>query len=311
MCGYSNLSIFKESIFGDSVYEQFERGFKIIKRIPHHEMVAIGTGGSFLDPNEVPYDTQAKIIEDLNSYRDISYINVESRAEYINKESLENLIRVVNDPYKLSIGIGLESSNDLIRELCVNKCMNLNLFVKSIKLLKSYNISPTAYVTIGKPFINNWTNIMDATESIRFAFKCGADRVVLLSIGIQPNSLIEWLYKHRLYKPIDIWAIVEVLKRLPDEFRQRVLIANPRLPKHLEVRVSECVQTAMEILNEYKGSLDYSFVEAIDMLISPDKEEWYRNLKREIEVNLSIEEQISNSFNYCLEVWKNEYGKIF
>jgi len=217
---------------------------------------------------------------------------------------------VVDDPYKLSIGVGLESSNDLIRELCVNKCMSTQLFTYAIKLLKKYNISPTVYVTIGKPFINDWTNIIDAIESIKFAFREGADRVVLLRLGIQPNSLIEWLYRHNLYKPIEIWSVIEVLKKLPDKFRKDVLIANPRLPKHLEIEECQCTQTATELLNEYKGTLDIEYIEAATMISCPHKEEWYRKLEKEADINRSVETQVLKGYNHWLEVWKNEHGKI-
>lgn len=310
MCGYSNLASFKQNITGDVIYKQFRKGLEVIKKIPRREMVAIGTAGSFLDPNEVPYDIQVRIIKDLNSCSDIQYINIEARAEFVNKESLENLVEAIDDPYKLSIGIGLESSNDLIRELCVNKCMHINSFVQAIRLLKEHNISPTAYVTIGKPFINDWTNINDAVESIKFAFQQGSDRIVLLRLGVQPNSLIEWLYRHNIYKPIGIWAMVEVLKRLPEELRKEILIANPRLPKHLETEEKGSAQTAIELLYEYKGSLDYSYIQAIDTLSCSLKREWYRNLENEMNDDLSAETQITRGYKQWLEVWKNEYGKV-
>lgn len=312
MCGYSNLASFKQNINEESIYNQFKKGFGIIEKIPHHEMVAIGTAGSFLDPNEIPFDVQAKIIKELNSSDNIHYINIEARAEYVTEESLENIVKVIDDPYKLSIGVGLESSNDLIREFCVNKCLPIELFAKAIKLLKEYNISPTAYVTLGKPFINDWINIIDAVESIKFAFYHGADRVVLLRLGIQPNSLVEWLYEHKLYNPIEIWAMIEVLKMLPLELRKKeVLIADPRLPKHLEVRECPCAQTAMELLSEYKGTLEYSYIEAIDMLSCSHKETWYEKLEREKKLAVSIKSQIIESYNRWLEVWQNEHGEIF
>lgn len=311
MCGYSNLATFEHKITGDVIYKQFRKDFEIIKKIPRHEMVAIGTAGSFLDPHEVPYDVQAKIIKELNSSEDIYYINIEARAEYITKESLENIVKVVDDPYKLSIGVGLESSDDSIRELCINKCLPIKSFIQAMKLLKKYNLSPTAYITIGKPFINDWSNIIDAIESIKFAFQHGADRVVLLRLGIQPNSLIEWLYKNDLYKPIEIWAMVEVLKKLPNELRKDILIANPRLPKHLEVGECHCAQTGIELLSEYKGSLNYSYIEAIDMLSCSHKERWYKNLKREMGLGLTTESQITSSYRQWLKVWENENGKVF
>jgi len=311
MCGYSTLASFKRSILGDTVYAQFRRGLEIIKRLPHHEMVSIGTAGSFLDPKEVPYHIQARIINELSSLKGVYYINIESRAEYITKEALENLVTSIDDPYKLSVGVGLESSNDLIRELCINKYMSINLFIQALELLKKYNISPTVYVTIGKPFINDWTNIVDTIESIKFAFQHGADRVVLLRIGIQRNSLIEWLYTHGLYKPIEIWAVVEVLKRLPYKLRKNVLIANPRLPKYLEIDESPCSQTAIELLTEYKGTLDFSYIEAIDALSCSHKVNWYKKLEKEMGSELEIETQLLESYNQWLEVWKNEHGGLF
>jgi len=307
MCGYSNLASFKQNIDGESVYNQFKKGFDIIKKIPHHEMVAIGTAGSFLDPKEIPLDIQAKIIKELNSSDNIYYINIEARAEYVTEESLENIVKVIDDPYKLSIGVGLESSNDLIRELCVNKCLSAELFAKAIKLLKKYSISPTAYVTLGKPFINDCANIIDAVESIKFAFQYGADRIVLLRLGVQPNCFVEWLYKRGLYNLIGIWAMIEVLRRLPIGLLKDVLIADPRLPKHLDVKECSCAQTAMELLGEYKGSLDYRYIKAIDMLSCSHKKEWYEKLEEERELAVDVESQISDSYTQWMEVWQNEH----
>lgn len=309
MCGYSNLASFARNITGDVIYEQFKRGFEVIKKIPHHEMVAIGTAGSFLDPDEVPYDVQARIIKELDSCADIHYINIEARAEYVTRESLKNIVRLVDNPDKLSIGVGLESSNDLIRELCVNKDLPIELFGKAVALLREYRISPTVYVTIGKPFINDWTSITDAVESIKFAFQQSTDRVVLLRLGIQPNSLLEQLFRNSLYRPIEIWAILEVLKRLPRTLCKDVLIANPRLPKQIEVKESPCAQTAMELLNEYKGTLDYSYIEAIDMISSMDKKEWYEKLEREMNEGQSAEVQIMENYNNWLNLWEHEQEK--
>ncbi|MFH7881068.1 MAG: hypothetical protein QXI09_03640, partial [Candidatus Aenigmatarchaeota archaeon] len=247
------------------------------------------------------------ILKELNDVSDIYYINIESRAEYINEESLRRLAEAVEDPSKLSIGIGLESSNDLIRELCINKCLSIKLFIRSLKLLKKYNISSTVYVTIGKPFIDDRTNIVDTVESIKFAFQYGADRVVLLRIGIQPYTLLYWLYKHGLYKPIEVWAIVEVLKRLPPELRKNVFIANPKLPQSLEIEECSCSQTAIELLDEYKGTLDYSYIEAIDMLSCSHKEKWYENLLKEMDSKKEISTQISESYRQWLTLWRNLY----
>jgi len=310
MCGYSNLASFRREIRGDSVYDQFKRGYEIIRRIPHHEMVALGTAGSFLDPSEVPFDIQARIVEVLDHADDIHYVNIEARAEYVTRTSLKNLVEVVDDPYRLSVGVGLESSDEWIRELCINKCLPIGAFVKAMQLLREYHISPTAYVTLGKPFINDWTNITDALKSITFAIEHGADRVVLLKLGVQSNSLVEWLYNHKLYKPIENWALVEVLNNLPSQLRGDVLVANPRLPKHIGVDECPSSSTALELLGEYKGTLDERYLGAIDELSCEHKQKWYQNLEGEKEQAYDVETQISESYERWLEVWEDEQGSL-
>ena len=101
--------------------------------------------------------------------------------------------------------------------------------------------------------------------------------------------------------------MIEVLRRLPVELLKDVLIADPRLPKHLDVKECSCAQTAMELLSEYKGSLDYRYIKAIDMLSCSHKKEWYEKLEEERELAVDVESQISDSYTQWMEVWQNEH----
>jgi len=289
MCGYSNLAMFKRKISDEEVYRQFREGFKLIKKIPHHEMIAIGTPGSFLDERETSRKIQRKIIKELDKKEGIYYINIESRAEFITEESLENITESLKDPYKLAIGIGLESSNELVRERCINKNMTTEEYINAVKLLKKYDISPTIYITCGKPFLSVKNDIEDAIHSINFAFDNGADRVVLLRIKVQPHTLIEFLYRKGLYKPTSLWTLIEIIKRIPEKRRRDVLIADPRLPKPLEVKAKcECEATVSELLDQYKGTLDYTYIKAIDEI----KCEYKKEMEKEMLKHRSIEKEI-------------------
>lgn len=310
MCGYSNLSSFRGGLSGDSVYTQFRRGLRLIEAVPHREMVAVGTAGSFLDPDEVPCDVQWRIVHDLSACQGLYYINLEARAEYITAYALENIASACDSVERLSIGIGLESSSELIRKLCVQKGMTTQSFLCAVDVLRQHNISPTVYVTLGKPFLNTWANIRDAVDSINFAFEHGADRVVLIRIGVQPHSLVEWLCRRGLYKPMEPWATAEVLRVLSPNRRDDVLLADPRLPRPLRARQCDCAETASELLDQYKGSHDWSYFEAIDMLTCAHKVEWLNRVETERASAHSVEEQIEEAYALWLPLWKNEFGGI-
>jgi hypothetical protein len=273
-------------------------------------MVAVGTGGSFMHNGEVPADIQKRILNDLFSTPSVHYVNIEARSEYIRDESLKELLETVDDSSRLSIGVGLESSNDIIRDLCVNKTMSIDSYQQAIRLLRKYGVSPTTYVTLGKPFIDDWTNIVDAVRSIKFALEHGSDRVVLIRIGVHPNTLIAWLQQRGLYDVIKIWAVPEVLKRLPARMRNRVLIANPRLPRFARVDECSCSEATIDLLNEYKGTLDRRYLMAIDAIKCPHKNQWDTRLRNQMDAHLPIDEQIDRNYHKWIGTWENEHGRL-
>jgi radical SAM enzyme (TIGR01210 family) len=125
---------------------------------------------------------------------------------------------------EISIGIGLESSDDFIRNVCLNKGLSEKTFSSAVDSLKSENISFYNYVLLGKPFIPRSVDIADAVSSIAYAFEQGAFMVVMRVTNIQPHTLTHWLWERGLFHPPSIWDAVEVLRNLQPEYRKRVSI---------------------------------------------------------------------------------------
>jgi radical SAM enzyme (TIGR01210 family) len=74
--------------------------------------------GNFLSEAEVPVDVQSRIVAQVRQEKAVRVLLVESRPEYITAAGLRRLTSSAgpSQPLELEIGIGLESSNDKIRE---------------------------------------------------------------------------------------------------------------------------------------------------------------------------------------------------
>ena len=93
--------------------------------------------GNFLNEDEIPLGAQSAIVARVRQEKAVRVLLVESRPEYITVAGLRRLTSSVgrSQPLALEIGIGLESSNDTIRERYLRKGMSRKVFQHSVKLL--------------------------------------------------------------------------------------------------------------------------------------------------------------------------------
>ena len=173
--------------------------------------------GSFLNPKEIPLEASRAIFSSLNDYPGIKKVIIESRAEYINPESLKNIRDVYHGT--IEVGIGLESKNYTVRELCHHKNMpDLNEFTRSIKCLHDYGFKALAYVNQKPPFLTEKEAIIDASETSIYAFNQGVDAVSIEPTSIQSNSLTDLLTKRDEYRVPWLWSVIEVVRGIYDHF---------------------------------------------------------------------------------------------
>jgi radical SAM enzyme (TIGR01210 family) len=264
MCGYSNLSNLR--IEDRTILNLFDKALEVIKNVPHR-MVAIGTSGSFLDPQELPEDVQDSILKKACTLPDIKIIGIESRPEFISSERIREISEIVY-PKKINIGMGLESSNDLIREFCINKGLTTDVFLRALSIIKKQeNVSALAYVLLGKPFLPRDVDMLDAINSINFALNKGFDMVVLMATTLRENTLTKMLYDVGEYRPPTPRMVIEVLKRLDPTVRSKVIIAIPRLPKPINVdQCPICSELLEQLILMYKYTLNFNYITLADKI---------------------------------------------
>jgi radical SAM enzyme (TIGR01210 family) len=204
MCGYFNDSMWKD-VSDIDLLKQFDYAMKSYSK---QKFVKIFTSGSFLDDNEITPNVRKEILNKLAETTD--KISVESRPEYVKIETLKE-IKSISNLKKFEIGIGLETANDYIRKNCLNKGFTFKDYKNAANKLKKYDIDLKTYVLVKPPFLTEKESIDDAIGTVD-KIKNITNSISFNPTNVQNNTVVNYLWKRKQYRPAWLFSIVEILK---------------------------------------------------------------------------------------------------
>lgn len=267
----------------DKIISQFD-----FSKIP---MVCVYNAGSFFNDNEVSSEAREYIYKTLNAIGGVKHIIFESRPEYIDSEKLEMLKKYIPDK-RVEVGIGLESSNEYIRQMCLNKGFKMDEFLKAISLLKKYQVFSLNYVLQKPPFLSEREAIEDSINSIKWAFNNGIDVVSLEPVSVQKNTLIHLLYKIGKYRPPWIWSVLSVIDKVGEMGLVRIggfeFFPPPSVCTH---NCTVCNEVCINAIEDYNATNDIQIIrDTLAMGCSNCKREWedQMNIDQSIETNIDL-----------------------
>jgi hypothetical protein len=152
MCGYASEGA---PATEEDLLAQFERAMQ--KFSSQDQMVKIYTSGSFLDPMEVPPQVREKILRALRE-RGVRRLVLESRPEYIVPSVVTECLSKIDTEF----AIGLESSNDLVREKTIRKGFSWQDFVQASETVHDLGGRIKAYILLKPPHLSEKEAIRDA-----------------------------------------------------------------------------------------------------------------------------------------------------
>lgn len=118
-----------------------------------YQVVCVYNLGSLLNENEISKEAVNHIFKSLNSYEGVKKVIIESRAEYVNDEVVQNISNVYNKG-TVEVGIGVESTNEIIREICHHKGIDdLSIIKNAVEVLHKYNFKALAYINFKPIFL--------------------------------------------------------------------------------------------------------------------------------------------------------------
>lgn len=205
MCGYNIES--DRSISAEDLIKQFDGA---LSRLGELAMVKVYTSGSFLDACEVP---QAASDHVLKACADMgARILIESRPEYITRESLDKMVAVHDD---VELAIGLESSNDKVLAHSINKGFAVADYDRAAALMKERDVDLRTYILLKPPFLTEREAVEDAVATAKHA--AGSSYSISVNaVNVQKGTLVEKLWKDWSYRPPWLWSVLEVVDRCAD-----------------------------------------------------------------------------------------------
>jgi len=276
MCGHYVGTTRGARVPGDLYLSQFLSEFESIdfRRYP---MLCVYNSGSFLNPREVEPATRRAILEAIARNAHIQHVIVESRPEFVTDEVLQELSLILSHK-EVEIGVGLETRNDDIREVCLNKGFAIRDFLAVADRMARYQAKLLAYVLIKPPFLTEQEAIDDAIDSATFAFANGTDVVSFEPVSVQDYTLVHYLHEGGAFRPPWIWSVFEVAKATaPLGFIRLGGFEYMPIPRIFTHNCPRCNAQAVAAVEAFNASQDLSSLEEVRCSC---REAWQRELQQ-------------------------------
>lgn len=185
-------------------------------------VLLIGTNGSVLDTRNFQFDFLCDSLKIINNF---SYNTVifETHFSTINRTVLQLLKKLLPDK-QIFIEAGLESSNSVVQKYCYTKTLSLDFVEKKIYLIHKLGMFVYINTILGGPFLSVREQKQDCLDTIRWIIEhnCYA---VIFPLNIKPFTTIKYMYQKKLYTPISLWMLFDVLKSFSDDELDHIDVA--------------------------------------------------------------------------------------
>lgn len=227
-------------------------------RAEEFQQLDILTLGSFFDDKEIPEDFRRYSLKLVSQIKTIKRLLIESRPEFITSDKIKDTLNLLNG-IKLEVGIGIESSNEVVRIKLLNKGYTLSDVENSIKLLSEHGISFLGYVLIKPLGMTENEAVEDAVKTIKYNFELGEKYKIPTRVALEPfyiprNSIAEQEYFQGKYRPLKLWSVIEILRRTDHLGVKFIGLNDEGLTDGLVASNCErCNTIVLEALEKYNG----------------------------------------------------------
>lgn len=280
MCGFRFLAISRKLLKIDQnhLIRQYENGIKYVKYGSNGvEQIDLFTPGSFLNEKEVEPTFCFEVMQKIASLKEIKKVVIESRTEYITGKKLSKLKSLIREDQILELGIGVESSNDRIRNRIINKGLPWHNIERAIEICAKCEVEFQPYLLIKPQTLNEREAIDDAVRSAEDVASLADKYNVPFRIAFEPifiakDTKLERAYSVGKYSIVSLWSVIEILKRthhlgiifvgLSDEN-----ISDGRKPSSCPL----CTDKLIKAIEEFNGQQK---IQIFDLVSCSCKKEW-------------------------------------
>lgn len=168
-------------------------------------------GGSFLTDREIPRAAREYLYHCVEAHPTAQCLMVESRPEFVRDDMLEEATSRLNGK-ALTVAIGLESTNDRIRNGPLAKFIGRKSFDSAVARLKKGGHNVFVYVFLGTPDLTEAEAYEDAENSVRELSVMGVDHIALSCAFVPPGGTLEQRFREGTFKPPSLWSIARLVE---------------------------------------------------------------------------------------------------
>jgi archaeosine synthase beta-subunit len=259
MCPFTNENNYGLGFNAQTLTEQVVDVLTRTPDEPPYEVIALYNDGSFFAPREVPDDTQAEIAR-LVARAQVSTLVVESLPQFIRAERVKRMVDEL-DGVHLEVGIGLQSADDIVRELLVNTTFSRKTFERAVDALRASGAEPKIYVMLKPPFLHEDEAVEDVLATVQYLTSLGVSNTTLCPTRVAGGTIAQALFDKQEFEPPNVWTIVEAVRAIQPHTTARVAIVNVRsddFDATVPVGCPDCTEQVIDALLEYSTSQELS-----------------------------------------------------
>jgi len=341
-CGYSNIpvAVSKEKIWQslvtqtDYILKNFEK--LILKKdkvdLPHDPKnlvrFALSPTGSFFSNFEIPPKYRKEILEKFLRFskeRNFEFeIFIEARAEDIinlterEKREITNILNELN----VTILLGLESINDLTRNVIYCKDLELNDFEKAIEIIrKDLKCKSGAFIFAGLHSMNEIETFNDIKKTLLYLKKRKILPVIMIE-NLKSFTLPHLLYLYERHKMIDPFTIHKIILFMSSIFENKKLewlfadpVGGPPAPKvhafknRTKIACPKCSNKILKGIRNLREN--YSFNEYLKTTNAIENHKCflkYESYLNSLKSQKNLKERVKSNLDFALKK-KVEYVK--
>lgn len=247
MCPFTNENNYGLERTPDALLKQVRAVLMRTDNEPPYSTLALYNDGSLFAPREIPADVQLAIAE-LVAAAGVRHLVVESLPQFITDKSLRPFVKRLG-AVTLEIGVGLQSSDDLVRETLVNTRITRPVFERAMVVMRELGVVPKIYLMIKPPFLTDGEAITDVVQSVAYLRELGVDGITLCPTRVSRHTVAWQLYERGQYQPPNLWTVVEAVRRAHESVAVRVACINLRGTDFESVYPASCPDCADGIVD--------------------------------------------------------------
>ncbi len=191
--------------------------------IDSYQLVSVYNSGNWFANREIPAGARQGIYQAI-ARSCCEGLMVESLPQFVTPQAIAEAKEYL-DGKRLIVGIGLQSADDFIRNVCINTTCTKEQFERASHLLWEKGYTAKVYLMIKPAFLTEREAVTETVQSIQYVAALGYEDVSICPTRIAPYTVVAELAKRGMYTPPSLWTTIDILNEVGSDSLARARVA--------------------------------------------------------------------------------------